>query len=415
MISAKLSATGDSRGQGKKSGKKNLTSTINAPMNIRPRCILLLAPVALALVSWLPHEVSALDFSQGRVTQVVQDVKVVPAGAAARPAAVNETVHQGSAVQTGTQSRSELTFQDQTITRLGENTIFTVGQGARTVELGSGQFLLYVPKKAGGAKVKMGSVTAAITGTTVMGNVYPDGLVQFTVLEGNACMHLDKWGQAMYVQAGQRVTYDPMTGRFGNPVDVDIQEQLSSPLVADFRRLPSYSLIEEEVAIQHGRANDELARAVAASGATIQTASADQFLAAFNSVIVSADPRTVCTIVGRAVRARPDLADRIAVAAITSARPVRGYSKDFKQPVGKEIPCEWVQCVLQAAIAAAPNEERLITDAALAAAPMMRDCILAVLPCPGENAFTPASIIAPPPIERPSPVSPEQPPTTNRG
>src|ERR1044071_7498040 len=109
-------------------------------MNIRPRSIFLVAPVALALVSWLllPNEVIALDFSQARVTQVVQDVKVVPSGAAARTATVNETVHQGSAVQTGTQSRSELTFQDQTITRLGEKTIFTVGQGARTVELGSG-------------------------------------------------------------------------------------------------------------------------------------------------------------------------------------------------------------------------------------------------------------------------------------
>jgi FecR protein len=386
-------------------------------MNNRPRSILLVAPVALALVSWLPHEVIALDFSQGRVTQVVQDVKVVPSGSAARPAAVNETVHQGSAVQTGTQSRSELTFQDQTITRLGENTIFTVGQGARTVELGSGQFLLYVPKKAGGAKVKMGSVTAAITGTTVLGNVHPNGIVEFTVLEGSACMHLDRSGQAMYVSAGQRVTFDPMTQRFDNPVDVDIQEQLRSPLVSDFRRLPSYGLIEDEVAIQHGRANDALARAVAASGANIQTASAEQFLAAFNSVIVSADPRNVCAIVGRAVRARPDLADRIVVAAITSARPVRGYSKDFKQPIGKEIPCEWVQCILQSAIAADPGSERLITDAALAAAPMLRDCILAVTPCPGQNAFIPSGIVAPPPVERPSPpVSPEQPPTTsNRG
>ena len=75
------------------------------------------------------------------------------------------------------------------------------------------------------------------------------------------------------------------------------------------------------------------------------------------------------------------------MAAITSARPVRGYSKDFKQPVGKEIPCEWVQCILQSAIAADPSSERLITDAALAAAPMLRDCILAVTPCPGQNAF----------------------------
>ena len=132
-------------------------------MRIRPRHILLVAPVALASVSLLPNEVIALDFSQARVTQVVQDVKVMPSGAAARPATVNETVHQGSAVQTGVKSRSELTFQDQSITRLGEQTIFNVG-GPRTIQLGSGQFLLYVPKNSGGAKVKMGSVTAAITG-----------------------------------------------------------------------------------------------------------------------------------------------------------------------------------------------------------------------------------------------------------
>jgi hypothetical protein len=67
-------------------------------------------------------------------------------------------------VQTGVQSRSELTFKDQTITRLGEKTIFSVGERARTIDLGSGQFLFYTPKKAGGVKVKMGPVTAAITG-----------------------------------------------------------------------------------------------------------------------------------------------------------------------------------------------------------------------------------------------------------
>src|SRR5215510_16357224 len=109
-------------------------------MNIRARSILLVAPVALALVTWLlPNEMIAGDFSQGRVTQVVQDVEVVPSGAAARPATVNETVHQGSAVRTGVKSRSELTFQDQSITRLGEQTIFNVGGKARSVELGSGQ------------------------------------------------------------------------------------------------------------------------------------------------------------------------------------------------------------------------------------------------------------------------------------
>ena len=101
---------------------------------------------------------------EAKVTQVIQDVQVLPSNAAPRAAAVNDNVRQGTAVQTGVQSRSELTFKDQTITRLGEKTIFSVGEGPRTIDLGSGQFLLYAPKKAGGAKIKAGAVTAAITG-----------------------------------------------------------------------------------------------------------------------------------------------------------------------------------------------------------------------------------------------------------
>ncbi len=133
-------------------------------MHIQSRFILTIASLALALASGFPNEVSADELKQARVTQVIQDVRVLPSNASPRPAAVNEDVRQGTAVQTGGQSRSELTFKDQTITRLGEKTIFSVGEGSRTIDLGSGQFLLYAPKKAGGAKVKMGPVTAAITG-----------------------------------------------------------------------------------------------------------------------------------------------------------------------------------------------------------------------------------------------------------
>jgi hypothetical protein len=133
-------------------------------MHIQPRFILTIASLAFALASGLPNEVSADELKQAKVTQVIQDVRVLPSNASPRPAAVNEDVHQGTAVQTGIQSRSELTFKDQTITRLGEKTIFSVGEAPRTIDLGSGQFLLYAPKKAGGAKVKLGSVTAAITG-----------------------------------------------------------------------------------------------------------------------------------------------------------------------------------------------------------------------------------------------------------
>jgi hypothetical protein len=383
-------------------------------MNMERHCILLVAPVAFALANWLPTQVTGAELKEAQVTQVVQDVKVVPSGAAARPASVNETVRQGNAVQTGVQSRSELTFKDKTITRLGEKTIFTVGGEGRTIELGSGQFLLYVPKKAGGAKVKMGAVTAAITGTTVLGNVAPSGVIEFTVLEGSACIRMDRVGQALFVQAGQKVVYDPIAMRLEDPVDVDLQQQLSSPLISGFRQLPSAPLINEAIQNQRqaaaGTGSAELARAVSAAGAaSIGTATPDQFMSAFNSLLVRYPQAEICGLVATAVRARPDLADRIAVAAVTSGRPVRGYSKDFKQPVGKELPCEWVQCIVQAAIAADPRMADEIINAVLQAAPMLRDCIGE--PCFPTNAFVPPYIIAPINPQNFRPVSPEQPPT----
>ena len=306
------------------------------------RYILLVAPLACALVNWLPCDLFASDLQEAKVTQVVQDVKVVPSGAAARPVTLNETVRQGNAVQTGTQSRSELTFRDQTITRLGEKTIYNIG-GGRTIDMGSGQFLLYVPKKAGGAQIKMGPVTAAITGTTVYGYVYPSGIVEFTVLEGSACLHVDGIGQSLGVMGGQMIVYDPIYRRLEDPVYVDLQQQLSSPLVRDFRRLPSQELIDEEIQGQHQVAtpNGDLDRAVRAAGAaSIQSATPDQFMAAFSSLLVRYPPSERHTLVGGAIQARPDLRDRITAVA-RGVQPARGYygkdAKDFKDYKGKEV------------------------------------------------------------------------------
>jgi hypothetical protein len=315
-------------------------------MNMERRCILFIAPLALALANWLPNGLSAADLEEAKITQVVQDVKVVPAGAAARPVTVNETVRHGNAVQTGTQSRSELTFKDQTITRLGEKTIFNVGKEGRTIDMGNGQFLLYVPKNKGGAQIKMGPVTAAITGTTVLGNVYPSGIVEFAVLEGTACIHLDSVGQSLQVMAGQMVVYDPITRRLEDPVEVDLQQELSSPLIRDFRPLPSAPLIEGEIQSQHHvvAPNGDLDRAVRAAGAaSIETATPDQFMRGFSSLLVRYPPSQVRTLVAGAIRARPDLADRITAAA-AGVRRVRGYGKDakdfkeYKEYKGKEIP-----------------------------------------------------------------------------
>src|SRR5437762_13621850 len=75
---------------------------------------------------------------QARVTIVVNDVKLLPSQAAPRPAVVNDEIQQGTAVRTGADSRTELTFADLTITRLGSNTAFSFNREARELKLKSG-------------------------------------------------------------------------------------------------------------------------------------------------------------------------------------------------------------------------------------------------------------------------------------
>src|SRR5262245_43737589 len=137
--------------------------------HIRNRIVLSVASLVFVFASWLPNQVSADELKEAKVTQVIQDVQVLPSNASPRPAAVNDNVRHGTAVQTGVQSRSELTFKDQTITRLGEKTIFSVGDGPRTIDLGSGQFLLCVPKKAGAAKLRPGPLQQRLQGKIRVG------------------------------------------------------------------------------------------------------------------------------------------------------------------------------------------------------------------------------------------------------
>jgi hypothetical protein len=186
---------------------------------------------------------------------------------------------------------------------------------------------------------------------------------------------------------------------------------MTSPLVKDFRQLPSAPLIEANMRARQAAAggyvdNGELAAAVRVAGASsVATATDEQFMRAFDSLLARAYGPAVCDYVGAAARARPDLATRIVVSALSIHR-IGGYSKDFK---GKEVSCDEVNCIVQAAIAADPSAAREITDAAIAAAPLLAHCISA--PC-GYNVFQQPRIITPitPPI--PPVVSPEQPPSS---
>ncbi len=160
-------------------------------------------------------------------------------------------------------SRSELKFTDQTLARLGANTLFSFSEGTRNLNLQDGAMLLRVPKGAGGAKINSSAVTAAITGTTVMVETHAltkknkNSYYKFIVLEGTARLYLPgRLGESTLVKAGQMIIMRADSKMIPEPVDVDIGKITeSSLLITGFGPLGSEALIAFEKTKQNEQKN----------------------------------------------------------------------------------------------------------------------------------------------------------------
>lgn len=100
-----------------------------------------------------------------RVENQVSYGKIVGDKSETRPASKDDVVKANNFLLSETDSRAELRYEDGTIVRIGQNTIFTFEANTRTLNLKKGTFVFYVPKGKGGGTIKTPSFTAAITGT----------------------------------------------------------------------------------------------------------------------------------------------------------------------------------------------------------------------------------------------------------
>jgi hypothetical protein len=191
------------------------------------------------------HAFAADSKKEARVTQIIHDVKILPSDAAARAAVVNDRVADDTGVRTGGDSRSELTFADLTITRLGANTIFSFNKAGRNAQVDSGSILLRVPKDSGGGRIKTSAVTVAVTGTTVIVESTRGGRNKLIVLEGSARISLVKYPkQFQNVRGAQMVDVPAGASTIPLPVNVDLNDLMKKhPLITDFPPLPSRDLI----------------------------------------------------------------------------------------------------------------------------------------------------------------------------
>ncbi len=228
--------------------------------------ILLAATGILALAS-----TQAETLQSARVTTRVNDVRLYQAHKSVRQAKTGDRITGHTSVQTGRRSRAELTFQDNTVTRLGANSTFSFRRGSRDINLNRGTILLQVPKSAGGATIRTATVTAAITGTTLMMEYTPGKWVKLITLEGTVSLNLGKKSprgkffgrrKKVKVPAGKMIIMHPDGEIITRPVDVDLKKLLATsllagnkifgPLSADARRHIAAAVAKQEKLKRNG-------------------------------------------------------------------------------------------------------------------------------------------------------------------
>jgi hypothetical protein len=193
----------------------------------------------------LPDPSIGAGSKEARVTQIVREVKLLPADKAAREAALNDKVSDDTGVRTGGDSRSELTFPDLTITRLGANTVFSFTKSGRTATVETGSILLRVPKDSGGGSIRSSAITVAVTGTTVIFEGNRGGRSKLITLEGSSRVSLKRNpSEFRKVLAGQMIDVPAGATTLPMPVNVDLNDIMRNhPLITDFKPLPSQPLI----------------------------------------------------------------------------------------------------------------------------------------------------------------------------
>src|SRR5438270_8464816 len=186
---------------------------------------------------------NAAELRAAHVTQIINDVKLLPGQAAARPAMVNDNVGAGTAVRTGVDSRTELTFSDLTITRLGANTVFAFNGAARQVDLGSGAVLVQVPRNGAEVKIRTAAVTAAITGGTALFESNKGLPTKLLMLEGIGRFYPNGHPEEAEIVHGGEMAM-AIDGRITRPTKFNAAlVYKTSKLITSFPTLPNADLI----------------------------------------------------------------------------------------------------------------------------------------------------------------------------
>jgi hypothetical protein len=209
-----------------------------------------LAAVALCSGVFVQPSIAG-PLTSAEVTKIINRVTLIEPAKGDRPAVLRDVIRDDLGLQTGARSRSELLFQDNTLTRVGAETFFSFKTGTRDMTLEKGSMLLQVPKGLGGTKIHTAAVTAAITGTTIMMEYSPGKYLKVLVLEGSLRLSRNgSFGNSVVLHPGKMVIMRPDAKNLPEPIDIDLAEIVKTSPLVNFpgsNILPSMPLIQAAI------------------------------------------------------------------------------------------------------------------------------------------------------------------------
>ena len=267
----------------------------------------------IGAASLLPQLATSAPIDKATLTEVVNSVSIIErATKKSAPAKAQQIFQAPNVLRTGADSRAEMVADDQTVTRVGQNTIFAFQQNGREIDLEKGSILFQSPSGKGGGTIRTSAASAAVLGTTLIVSATSNGGFKVLLVEGRG--RVTGKGGTRTLNAGQMV-YAMPGGNLSNVFTFQLREQTSaSKLIRGFKKpLPSIDKIaaaisEQEREISGGKVK---ATGLLAGGSPdyayrIDAARETQFEAPANEEQVAVSPFTAA-VTSDAVIKQPSL------------------------------------------------------------------------------------------------------------
>lgn len=215
--------------------------------------------IILGLLALMGHSAiaSVISFVKNDVHSIQDTNKVT--------AALNDKLQSDTQIGTGDKSMCELSFDDKSVTRIGEHSVFSFQEQERLIKCGDGKFLVSKDPDTAPITVTAGGVTAAIAGSTVLFDV-KGGIAHVAVVETTSGVTVtDANGKAVTLQSGEGIAAAPggLAPAGPRPVDVKAMTE-ASPLFTEAGLAP----LANAAAIQGVTGAQDIAKQAGASFAS---------------------------------------------------------------------------------------------------------------------------------------------------